>query len=343
MKRLSKIIILVAVMFCTLSKTLAYYNTNTTLINNFFTKKYNLSINGNGGTFNERNIIVKNNKATLPKPEKYGYEFLGYKDENNNSYSTNINNVSAINNKKLSANWNAISYSISYNLNGGTVPSSDLINNYNVEKTITLPTPVKTGYTFTGWTGTGLNNPTTNVTISNSVGNRNYTANWSKNYYTVNYYVNGNLWQQRSVGYNDTLENLNAQSILDGYHTFHGWNGWTDNMPSNDINLYANITEAYCGLITGHGQYGNASGLLNVFQSAGWTGHIEEAPNFPGNYLVATDYNLTRVQAEAQKNYIASHTNYTNYNFPYLYWVGIYCSNGYSASWTRSVGQSNFN
>lgn len=43
MKRFSKVFILVAVMFCTLGKTLAYYNTNTTLINSFFTKRYNLT------------------------------------------------------------------------------------------------------------------------------------------------------------------------------------------------------------------------------------------------------------------------------------------------------------
>ena len=43
---------------------------------NFYTKKYNLNINGNGGTFSNSSIIVKNNKATLPTPSKYGYDLL---------------------------------------------------------------------------------------------------------------------------------------------------------------------------------------------------------------------------------------------------------------------------
>lgn len=340
MKKFSIVLLLIAMLFCTLNKTLAYYNTNSTLTNSFITKKYNLKINGNGGTFSNNNITVKNNGVTLPTPQRLGYEFLGYVDSNNTSYTTSISNVDNINNKSLSAKWNATSYSISYNLDGG---SANTVNSYTVESTITLPTPTKTGYTFTGWSGTGLSAVTKNVTISNSVGNRSYTANWSKNYYTVNYYVNNSLWAQRSVGYNDALENLNAQSSLDIYHTFHGWNGWVSNMPNYDVNLYANITESYCRLMTGHGQYGNATALLNVFQSAGWTGSIIESSSYPGNYMVVTDYNLTRAQAEVQKNYIAANTNYKNYNYPYLYWVSVDCTNGYSEAWTRSVGQSSFN
>lgn len=340
MKKFSIVLLLIAILFCTLNKTLAYYNTNSTLINSFVTKKYNLKINGNGGTFSNNNITVKNNSVTLPTPQRLGYEFLGYVDSNNTSYTTSISNVDNINNKSLSAKWNATTYSITYNLDGGTAST---VSNYTVESNITLPIPTRTGYTFTGWTGTGLNTPTKNVTISNSVGNRNYTANWSKNYYTVNYYVNNSLWTQRTVGYNDALENLNAQSTLDIYHTFHGWTGWVNNMPNYDVNLYANITESYCRLMTGHGQYGNATALLNVFKSAGWTGSIIESSSYPGNYMVVTDYNLTRAQAEVQKNYIASNTNYKNYNYPYLYWVSVDCTNGYSEAWTRSVGQSSFN
>lgn len=340
MKKFSIVLLLISMLFCTLNKTLAYYNTNSTLTNSFITKKYNLKINGNGGTFSNNIITVKNNSVTLPTPQRLGYEFLGYVDSNNTSYTTSISNVDNINNKSLSAKWNATTYSISYNLDGG---NASTVNSYTVESTITLPTPTKTGYTFVGWTGTGLSSATKNVTISNSVGNRSYTANWSKNYYTVNYYVNNNLWTQRSVGYNDALENLNAQSALDIYHTFHGWNGWVNNMPNYDVNLYANITESYCRLMTGHGQYGNASALLNVFKSAGWTGSIIESSSYPGNYMVVTDYNLTRAQAEVQKNYIAANTNYKNYNYPYLYWVSVDCTNGYSEAWTRSVGQSSFN
>ena len=175
-----------------------------------------------------------------------------------------------------------------------------------------------------------------------SIGNRNYKANWDVNYYTVNYYVEGSLWATRQVAYNTTPENLDAQSALDIYHKFNSWDGWVDKMPTNTVNLYANITESYCMLMTGHGEYGNAEGLLNVFKSAGWTGRIEPAPSAPGFYWVVTDYTLTRAQADIQREYIANHTNYTNYNFPYLYWVSVSCTNGIGDTWTRSVGTKKF-
>lgn len=421
MKSVSKLVILSAVLICTIfsiSKTLSYYNTNTITINTFSTKEYVFSLDGNGGSFNDDKVIVKNRSTILPKPIRGGYEFIGFSlNKNGNvNYSINIKDVDEINNKELYAKWEVLNYSISYDLGGGTIAPLDKVDNYtietdsftlpkpsrngysfvgwtgsngvvpainvkidkgstnnknyvanwevidynifynlnggnisfqptkyNIETSFTLPKPSQVGYTFAGWTGTGLSSPTQNVTVSNGYGDRNYTATWNKNYYTVNYFVNGGLWTQRSTGYNDAVENLNAQGLLDIYHKFHGWTGWVDRMPAYDVNLYANVTESYCQLTTGHGPYGNASALLNVFRSAGWTGTIIEAPTAPGNYMVITDYNLTRAQAETQKNYIASHTNYNNYNYPYLYWLAVTCTNGYSEAWTRSKGQSYFN
>jgi uncharacterized repeat protein (TIGR02543 family) len=55
---------------------------------------------------------------------------------------------------------------------------------------VTLITPIKDGYTFSGWTGTsitGLTTPTKEVTIAaNAVGNRIYTAHWTANEYSLN-------------------------------------------------------------------------------------------------------------------------------------------------------------
>ncbi len=306
---------------------------------------YDIVYNLNGGTLNSpiSKYNIESEQIIIPTPTKKGYEFLGWTGSNGTIPQKNVViSKGSIGNKNYEANWQVINYTINYNLDGGNMSSS--LTSYNIETpAFTLPIPTKEGYSFQGWTGTDLSSASKTVTINKSIGNRNYTATWSKNYYNVNYYINGNLWTTRSVGYNDALENLDGQSALDGYHTFHGWNGWVDRMPSHAVTLNANVTEAYCNLITGHGPYGNASGLLSVFQSAGWTGNIIEAPNFPGNYLVITDYNLTRYQAEVQKNYIAAHTNYTNYSFPYLYWVGVSCTNGYGESWTRSLGQINFN
>mgnify|MGYP004546917415 CR=1 FL=1 len=306
---------------------------------NEYTIKYNFNT-GNNDDAQEIKYNVESDMITLPTPTRVGYTFEGW------YYNDTLITEDSIQDKEfdheLVANWKTIQYDITYNLAGGT--ASPLQTSYNIESdSFVLPIPTRTGYTFTGWTGTDLSSLSKNVTINKgTIGNRSYTANWTINYYTVNYYVNGSLWATRSVAYNTALENLDAQSALDIYHKFNYWEGWIDKMPTNTVNLYANITESYCMLMTGHGPYKNAEGLLNVFKSAGWTGRIEEAPSAPGFYWVVTDYTLTRAQADIQRDYIANHTNYTNYNYPYLYWVAVSCTNGIGDTWTRSVGTKQF-
>ena len=309
---------------------------------NWVSNSYKVSLNANGGVVNEDYIMISYNSlyGTIPTPTRVGYTFEGW------YYNDTLITEDSIQDKEfdheLVANCKTIQYDITYNLAGGT--ASPLQTSYNVESdSFVLPIPTRTGYMFTGWTGTDLSSLSKNVTINKgTIGNRSYTANWTINYYTVNYYVNGSLWATRSVAYNTALENLDAQSALDIYHKFNYWEGWVDKMPTNTVNLYANITESYCMLMTGHGPYKNAEGLLNVFKSAGWTGRIEEAPSAPGFYWVVTDYTLTRAQADIQRDYIANHTNYTSYNYPYLYWVAVSCTNGIGDTWTRSVGTKQF-
>ena len=305
------------------------------------TKSYTVTFDTDGAQTYEAISIRPAQKIELPPtPVKEGYTFEGW------YYNDTLITEDSIQDKEfdheLVANWKTIQYDITYNLAGGT--ASPLQTSYNIESdSFVLPIPTRTGYTFTGWTGTDLSSLSKNVTINKgTIGNRSYTANWTINYYTVNYYVNGSLWATRSVAYNTALENLDAQSVLDIYHKFNYWEGWVDKMPTNTVNLYANITESYCMLMTGHGPYKNAEGLLNVFKSAGWTGRIEEAPSAPGFYWVVTDYTLTRAQADIQRDYIANHTNYTSYNYPYLYWVAVSCTNGIGDTWTRSVGTKQF-
>ena len=89
--------------------------------------------------------------------------------------------------------WQTDTYAITYDLNGGTAEGNPAA--YTIETgAFTLKNPTKSGYTFIGWSGTGLdgeNNMT--VTIpTGSTGDRSYTAHWRYNgsghsysYYTI--------------------------------------------------------------------------------------------------------------------------------------------------------------
>ena len=85
-------------------------------------------------------------------------------------------------------------YTITYDLAGGTAEGNP--DTYTIEtRTFTLKNPTKSGYTFTGWSGTGLDGEN-NMTVTipkGSTGNRSYTAHWRYNggggsgysYYTI--------------------------------------------------------------------------------------------------------------------------------------------------------------
>ena len=82
----------------------------------------------------------------------------------------------------LTAQWTVHQYTITYDLAGGTVEGNP--DTYTVEMdTFTLNTPTRPGYTFTGWSGTGLDGEN-NMTVTipkGSTGERSYTAHWRYN------------------------------------------------------------------------------------------------------------------------------------------------------------------
>ncbi len=72
------------------------------------------------------------------------------------------------------------SFTISYNLDGGTVATANPTTYTSASSDITLNNPTREGWTFTGWTGTGLVGAQMTVTIAQgSTGHRHYTATWT--------------------------------------------------------------------------------------------------------------------------------------------------------------------
>ena len=80
----------------------------------------------------------------------------------------------------LTAQWSPNTYAITYDLDGGTATGDP--DFYTVESAaITLNTPEKACYVFTGWSGTDLTGKD-NLTVTipaGSTGDRSYTAHWS--------------------------------------------------------------------------------------------------------------------------------------------------------------------
>ena len=110
-----------------------------------------------------------------------------YKFTKGKQYSGSTVTVSNVtNDTTCTVTYKPITYTITYNLSGGSVSGNP--TSYTVEtNTITLKNPSKSGYTFTGWTGSNGTTPQTTVTIpKGSTGNKSYTANYKINTYKVN-------------------------------------------------------------------------------------------------------------------------------------------------------------
>ncbi len=86
----------------------------------------------------------------------------------------------------LYAQWTENRYFVSYHPEGGQMNIS-LFSYTARSATFTLDKPTRTGYTFAGWTGTGLTGPTIDVIIDQgSTGNRSYYATWTPIVYNLN-------------------------------------------------------------------------------------------------------------------------------------------------------------
>ena len=133
------------------------------------------------------------------------------------------------------ADYTIQSYTITYTLHDGSVASANPAN-YQVDTAeFTLTNPTKTGYTFTGWSGTDLTgDDNMTVTIAQgSTGDRTYEAHFTAQTYAITYLDKGGLsYSGSNYGSLPTSPTYDATTNLvagekDGYR-FLGWHKLED-------------------------------------------------------------------------------------------------------------------
>jgi uncharacterized repeat protein (TIGR02543 family) len=131
-------------------------------------------------------------------PSRTGYIFLGYFDASSGGtkyYNADLSSARTWNktsNTTLYAHWEAITYTVKFDANGGSGTMADQEFTYGVSNTLTSNAFTRTGYTFAGWT-TNANGTGTSYTNTQSVRNLANTegaeviiyAKWAANTYTV--------------------------------------------------------------------------------------------------------------------------------------------------------------
>ena len=161
----------------------------------------------------------------LPTSNFYrnGYTFIGWSltqggekiCDNGGSYT-----VSYLQNTVLYAIWQANTYTLTFDANGGTVDSTSLTVTY--DGAYTLPIPTKTGYTFTGWRTSGWYYFDNKGVWTNESSYTLY-AEWQANTNKLTFDVNGGyMWESSSMtvtyDYDYTLPTPSRTG-----HVFLGW------------------------------------------------------------------------------------------------------------------------
>ena len=282
------------------SNRLTMPDADITVSSSFEATTYTISYDLAGGsvaTPNPTSYTVESN-ITLVNPTRNGYDFTGWTGTGLAEPTMSVTIADSIGNRSYTATWTPHIYAINYNLNGGSV-STPNPSTYIIESTdITLANPTRDGYTFAGWTGTGLDSATMSVTIEQGfTGDRSYTAIWTPTVYTITYNLNGGSAANPTSYTIESSDITLANPTRTGY-TFAGWTG-TD------------LDSATLSVTIEHGSTGNrsytATWVINFPITYDLAGGSVATPN-PVYYTVLSD-DITLV-------------NPTRTGYTFLGWLG---------------------
>ena len=163
---------------------------------------YVMTFDANGGTCETKtgDIGGGNPLRALPEPTREHYAFDGWYTAKTGGDKITIDAMPSGKDITVYAHWTPVDYAITYDLADGTLQDGESNPaSYHIETPdFTLKNPVRAGYVFTGWSGTGLTGEA-NKTVTvpkGSAGERAYTAHWEEMKYqvTVSTYKDGALW-----------------------------------------------------------------------------------------------------------------------------------------------------
>lgn len=185
---------------------------------------YTLTFDSNGGSGVAPWSYDIEDTFLLPVTTKQGYNFAGWSvaDNGGNWTKENYAGSESVNgmygNTTLRANWERADYVITLNADGGTVSPSTL--SYNFETIVDLPTPSKTGFSFTGWKVTTMDASSswvidtvyTDALPAGQYGNMTLTAEWEHTAYNIHFVSSGTTPSDLKYYIDSTAFNVPASS-----------------------------------------------------------------------------------------------------------------------------------
>ena len=274
---------------------------NRTYVANFSIITYTITYDIGNGTLTKTNptsYTVETATFALTNPTQTGYSFKGWTGSNGTTAQTSVSiNKGSIGNRTYKANYSVITYTISYTLNSGALPSGKTNpTSYTVETaSFTLNNPTRTGYDFKGWTGS--NGTTAQVTVviaKGSTGNKSYTAVWALHSYSITYTLNGGVHNGNPTSYTINTETITLKDATRTGYTFNGWTGSNGTTAKRSVTISKGSTgnKSYTAnwtLVTYTISYNYNSGSVS---KANPTTYTVETASFTLNNPSRTGYNF---------------------------------------------------
>ncbi|WP_336636402.1 InlB B-repeat-containing protein [Lysinibacillus fusiformis] len=184
--------------------------------------KYTVSFEVDGGSTVSNQSVAHGEKASepTPAPTKAGYTFEGWYKDVGRTQLYDFTNV-ITENTTIYAKWNAQTYTVSFNTDGGSAVSDQSLA-YGEKASAPTPAPTKAGYTFEGWytdvTHTDIYDFNKEITANTTI-----YAKWEPLKYTVSFEVDGgSAISHQSVAHGGKATMPQVEPTKAGY-TFGGW------------------------------------------------------------------------------------------------------------------------
>ena len=194
-------------------------------------KTYNITYHFGGGINAEDNPTEFNERTlplTLKAPTRDGFTFGGWYQ--NPAYSGNqMTTIDAGTEKNVSlwAKWNAIEYSVSYVLNGGTNSDQNVAKYSILDTPVKLYNPTRDGYLFEGWfASSDFSGERMTYLSKDNLGDVTLHAKWSLAY-TITYNTNGGFNDGRNPSV--FTENTETFTLFGAEKVNYSFLGWFDN------------------------------------------------------------------------------------------------------------------
>ncbi|GEM_PF-5324085 len=162
----------------------------------------------------------------LANPYRRGYEFITWYNGKNKVSQIKSGSVGDITLTASSASWKPATYTVEYNLNGGTNSKSNKLS-YTKNTDFVLDEPLRTGYKFMGWfTDSDYENELEDNSTRNYFENLSLYAKWEAISYTVYFNANGGNGSRSPVTlkYDEEIVLSTSGFTSSDYHILGDWN-----------------------------------------------------------------------------------------------------------------------